>query len=103
MQRLFGVSPTTLSGWSKKILKPLDDTITACQPDDILELDELWRYVGCKASRCWLWLALCQRTRLGKLTRRTLSFSKSHTMHQAVIHTFLLNHNEQLSKKWMSL
>jgi IS1 family transposase len=39
------------------------------------------------------------RNRLGRLTRRTLSFSKSHTMHQAVIHTFLLAYNEQISKK----
>lgn len=30
---------------------------------DILELDELWSFVYCKANPCWVWVALCRRTR----------------------------------------
>jgi insertion element IS1 protein InsB len=26
-------------------------------------LDELWSFVGSKANLCWVWLALCRRTR----------------------------------------
>lgn len=30
---------------------------------DVLELDELWSFVHCKANARWLWVALCRRTR----------------------------------------
>ena len=33
------------------------------QNGDVLELDELWSFVGKKSQECWLWLALCRRTR----------------------------------------
>ena len=29
----------------------------------MLELDELWSFVGAKAQTLWLWVALCRRTR----------------------------------------
>ena len=29
----------------------------------MLELDELWSFVGSKACQLWLWVALCRRTR----------------------------------------
>ena len=29
----------------------------------MLELDELWSFVGCKTQEAWLWIALCRRTR----------------------------------------
>ena len=29
----------------------------------MLELDELWSFVGAKRDTCWLWVALCRRTR----------------------------------------
>jgi insertion element IS1 protein InsB len=29
----------------------------------VLELDELWSFVGCKGWVRWLWIALCRRTR----------------------------------------
>ena len=29
----------------------------------MLELDELWSFVEKKSQECWLWLALCRRTR----------------------------------------
>ena len=32
-------------------------------PSDILEFDELWSFVGSKANRVWLWIALCRRTK----------------------------------------
>jgi insertion element IS1 protein InsB len=31
--------------------------------NDIVEFDELWSYVGSKANRVWLWIALCRRTK----------------------------------------
>ena len=30
---------------------------------DVLELDELWSFVEKKTQECWLWIALCRRTR----------------------------------------
>ena len=33
------------------------------QAGDVLELDELWSFVAKKTQECWLWLALCRRTR----------------------------------------
>ena len=30
---------------------------------DVLELDELWSFVGSKVMTLWLWVALCRRTR----------------------------------------
>jgi len=29
----------------------------------VLELDELWSFVKNKDSKCWIWIALCRRTR----------------------------------------
>lgn len=29
----------------------------------MLELDELWSYVGSKKNKVWIWIALCRRTR----------------------------------------
>lgn len=33
------------------------------EPDDRLELDELWSFVLKKVNKHWLWIALCRRTR----------------------------------------
>jgi IS1 family transposase len=41
----------------------LTESLVEAQPDDVLELDELWSFVGSKAQQRWLWLALCRRTR----------------------------------------
>ena len=38
-------------------------TAPAPQPHDVLELDEMWSFVGHKGNVQWLWLALCRRTR----------------------------------------
>ena len=48
-------------------LAPLSETVMA--PDainpasTILELDELWSFVGKKTNQRWVWLALCRKTR----------------------------------------
>jgi IS1 family transposase len=39
------------------------DTLLPGQNGDVLELDELWSFVGRKAEQLWLWVALCRRTR----------------------------------------
>ena len=40
-----------------------EDTLLPSRNGDVLELDELWSFVRCKAQECWLWIALCRRTR----------------------------------------
>ena len=44
-------------------LPPLSETLLPAEPGDVLELDELWSFVGAKAQTLWLWVALCRRTR----------------------------------------
>ena len=39
------------------------DTLLPAKSGDVLELDELWSFVGAKACQLWLWVALCRRTR----------------------------------------
>ena len=39
------------------------DTLLPGRNGDVLELDELWSFVGSKAQQLWLWVALCRRTR----------------------------------------
>lgn len=41
----------------------LSATLVEAQDDDVLELDEVWTFVGNKKNRVWIWLALCRRTR----------------------------------------
>ena len=44
-------------------LPPLSDTLLSAQAGDVLELDELWSFVGSKANARWIWIALCRQTR----------------------------------------
>ena len=44
-------------------LPTFTDTLLPGQNGDVLELDELWSFVGAKANTLWLWVALCRRTR----------------------------------------
>jgi IS1 family transposase len=30
---------------------------------EVVEMDEIWSFIGSKDRLCWLWLALCRRTR----------------------------------------
>lgn len=64
--RIFGVSRRTvgrwLAQWIPKVL-PVASTLLPAEAEDVLELDELWSFVGSKTQERWLWLALCRRTR----------------------------------------
>ena len=44
-------------------LPELEDTLLPSQNGDVLALDELWSCVQKKTQACWLWVALCRRTR----------------------------------------
>jgi hypothetical protein len=37
-----------------EILPPLEDTLLPSENGDVLELDELWSFVGVKWNTCWL-------------------------------------------------
>jgi len=66
IERVFGISRRTVSRWLERwigSLPALHENLVEGQVDDILELDELWSFVGSKAQQRWLWLALCRRTR----------------------------------------
>ena len=39
------------------------DALLPAESGDVLELDELWSFVGAKSRQLWLWAALCRRTR----------------------------------------
>jgi hypothetical protein len=39
------------------------DNFLAAEPDDVLDLDELWSFVRTKRNQRWVWIALCRRTR----------------------------------------
>jgi len=41
----------------------LAETLLPAQEGDVLELDEVWSFVGHKKNRVWLWFVLCRRTR----------------------------------------
>lgn len=49
----------------KKALELPDvlETLVPWQEGDVLELDELWSFVAKKINKCWVWIALCKRTR----------------------------------------
>ncbi len=44
-------------------LPSLAETVVASEANDVLELDELWSFVGHKENKRWIWIALCRRTR----------------------------------------
>ncbi len=66
IKRIFGVARQTLAHWLKTVAQALPDlaaTLFPAQPDDVLELDELWSFVLKKSNKRWVWIALCRRTR----------------------------------------
>jgi IS1 family transposase len=66
MERMLKVSRRTVSRWLEQWVRQvpaLSSSLLPAQAEDVLELDELWSFVGCKAQPRWLWLALCRRTR----------------------------------------
>lgn len=66
LARVFGLSRTTVTRWLAQTVKQmptLAETLLEGRVNDVLELDELWSFVGSKARQRWLWVALCRRTR----------------------------------------
>jgi IS1 family transposase/transposase-like protein len=67
LQRVFGVHRQTVSRWLVEQVRQLPvlvDTLLPPQAQDVLELDEVWTFVGNKTTgERWLWTALCRRTR----------------------------------------
>jgi len=66
LARVFGVSRKTIKQWFKTALQALPGfaaSVDSAQDNDVLELDELWSFVGKKKRQVWLWVALCRRTR----------------------------------------
>jgi IS1 family transposase len=66
IERIFSLSRRTVSRWLSDWIEhqpPLATTLLPAQAEDVLELDELWSFVGNKTQERWLWLALCRRTR----------------------------------------
>jgi insertion element IS1 protein InsB len=47
----------------KNVIQPLAETIVPLRERPILEMDELWSYVGSKAHKVWIWPALERQTR----------------------------------------
>jgi IS1 family transposase len=66
-QRVFGVHRQTVSQWLVEQTRQqplLLETLVPAVTGDILELDEVWTFVGNKTTgERWLWTALCRRTR----------------------------------------
>ena len=44
-------------------LPPLSETLLPAAKGDVLELDEVWSFVGSKLNARWLWIVLCLQTR----------------------------------------
>ena len=66
VERIFSISRYYLARWlleAAASLPALSATLVKWQPDDVLELDELWSFVLKKSQKRWIWLALCRRTR----------------------------------------
>jgi insertion element IS1 protein InsB len=65
LARVFGVGRKTIKQWFKAALQALPRFAASIDPardDDVLELDELWSFVGSKKRQVWLWVALCRRS-----------------------------------------
>ena len=41
----------------------LEETLLPAQPEDILEVDEMWSFVQQHWQKRWIWTAMCRRTR----------------------------------------
>lgn len=64
--RILGMSRKTIMQEMKKRLsrlKKLKKMTFSAQSGDIVEVDELWSFVGNKGEQCWVWTAICRRTR----------------------------------------
>jgi insertion element IS1 protein InsB len=64
--RVFRVARETVIRWLKKTiqrLQSLKKTTKPAETGDVVEVDELWSFVGSKKNQQWVWVALCRRTR----------------------------------------
>src|SRR5262245_49375161 len=61
--RTTGLSRMTVAAIVKKVLTPIGETIRPLSERPILELDELWSFVGQKGKLVWIWVALERQTR----------------------------------------
>ncbi len=55
--------PIGLARKKAESLPPLRETLLPAELGDVLELDELWSFVGSKSNARWVWIALCRQTR----------------------------------------
>ncbi|GAB4505244.1 MAG: hypothetical protein Fur0043_22390 [Anaerolineales bacterium] len=66
LERIFNIARQTVARWIREIVRTLPDlkdTLLPAEPNDVLELDELWSFVLKKSEKRWLWTAICRRTR----------------------------------------
>jgi len=66
LERIFTVARQTIATWIAamvRALPPFRASVQPARPADVLELDEMWSFVGEKAAQCWLWTVMCRRTR----------------------------------------
>jgi insertion element IS1 protein InsB len=64
--RIFGIGRDTVMHLFKQAiskLKKLKDMVSPAQPGEVVEVDEMWSFVGNKGEVCWIWTAICRRTR----------------------------------------
>jgi insertion element IS1 protein InsB len=64
--RAFGVCREKVMDMLRKAagkLKKLKEMVLPAEPGDVVEVDELWSFVGSKEKKCWIWTAICRRTR----------------------------------------
>ena len=47
----------------KKASEKLKETLTKPDEDDVIEVDEMWSFVGKKKNAKWLWLAISRETK----------------------------------------
>jgi len=66
LQRLHGVCFKTVIRWIEEKVKglpPLARSVSPGRMEDVVELDEVWNFIGNKDNKIWLWTAICRRTR----------------------------------------
>ena len=66
IQRCLNIHRHTVLKWLLahiQTLPELKESLLPATVDDVLELDEMWSFVGKRNQKRWLWIALCRRTR----------------------------------------
>lgn len=46
------------------MILPISETVPVSKERPVLEMDEIWSYVGKKSNQVWIWLAMERQTRL---------------------------------------